>query len=457
MMHMLSDSTKFNDSQQHYIMYSKHKFPSCTMKPVLVVGAGIAGMQTSLDLADQGIKVFLVEKNPSIGGRMSQLDKTFPTLDCSSCILTPVMVDVGRHENIELMTYSEVESISGTEGEFTALVRKKPRYVNMEKCTGCNICVLKCPYKVDSEFDMSMGKRKVIYIPFPQAIPLVPTIDAKSCKFLEDGKCGVCKKHCPTEAIEFEQKEEMVELNLGAIIYTTGFNLYDPSGEQDYGYAIHEDVITNMEFERLISSTGPNQGHLKRPSNGEVPKKVGIILCVGSRSQLEQHNWYCSRFCCMISIKQAILIKDHYPDTDVSIFYMDIRAFGKGFQEFYERAKYEYDINFIKGKVGKVSNGKGNFLNIRYENVLINKIVEDEFDMIVLAVGTETANKQYPVPLELADDGFISVRDIHIDPVTTNIDGILVAGSSEGPKDIPDTVIQASAAAMRASVILKGD
>ncbi len=425
------------------------------MKSVLVVGGGIAGMQTSLDMADQGIKVFLVEKNPSIGGRMSQLDKTFPTLDCSSCILTPVMVDVGRHENIELMTYSEVKSISGTEGKFSVTIRKKPRYVNMEKCTGCGVCVEKCPYKTDSEFDMSMGKRKVIYFDFPQAIPLVPTIDAKSCKFFESGKCKVCQKHCPTEAIDFEQKEELLDLNVGTIIYTTGFNLYDPSNEHDYGYALHDDVITNMEFERLISSTGPNEGHLKRPSNGEVPKKVGIILCVGSRSQLEGHNWYCSRFCCMISIKQAILIKDHYPETEVSIFYMDIRAFGKGFEEFYERAKYEYGINFIKGKVGKVSNGNGNLLNIRYENVIKNKIVEDEFDMIVLAVGAETSNKEYPVPLKLSDDGFIAVRNIHMDPVTTSIDGILVAGSSEGPKDIPDTVTQASAAAIRASIILK--
>ena len=421
------------------------------LKPALVVGGGIAGMQSALDLAGQGIKVYLVEKEPSLGGRMAQLDKTFPTLDCSSCILTPKMVDVSRHENIELMTYSEVQEITGSKGDFNVKVLKKARFVNMEKCTGCGICVEKCPRKAPSEFDMETGKRKSIYFPFPQAIPLIPVIDVKSCTFFKNGKCKACLKHCPTEAIEFGQESETTELNVGAIIYATGFDLYDPIKTNDYGYGVYDDVVTSLEFERLLSSTGPTEGHLKRKSNGETPNKIAIILCVGSRSSIA--NWYCSRFCCMTSIKQAILIKNHYPETDVSIFYMDIRAFGKGFQKFYHRAEFEYNINFIKGKVGKVSQDNG-LLQLRYENIDSGYLDEDDFDLVILAVGAEPSNREYPIPLQVEDDGFLSVKDIHLDPVSSNIDGVFVAGTVEGPKDIPDTVIQASAAAMQASIIL---
>lgn len=424
------------------------------LKPALVVGGGIAGMQSALDLADQGIKVYLIEKGPSLGGRMAQLDKTFPTFDCSSCILTPKMVDVGRHENIELMTYNEVQEITGSKGNFHVKVLKKARFVNMEKCTGCGICIEKCPRKTPSEFDLGTGNRKSIYFPFPQAIPLVPVIDELSCTFFKNGKCKACLKHCPTEAIDFEQKEEIVDLNVGVIIYATGFDLYDPLKTNDYGYGLYDDVITSLEFERLISSTGPNEGHLKRKSNGEIPENVAIILCVGSRSQIS--NWYCSRFCCMASIKQAILIKDHYPTSQVTLFYMDIRAFGKGFQEFYNRAKSEYKINFIKGKVGKVSQENGT-IQLRYENIDNGTLGEEDFDMVILAVGAEPSNRRYPIPLKVEDDGFIAVKDIHLEPVSTSIDGILIAGTVEGPKDIPDTVIQASAAALQASIILRGN
>lgn len=422
------------------------------MKPALVVGGGIAGMQSALDLADQGIKVYLVEKEPSLGGRMAQLDKTFPTLDCSSCILTPKMVDVSRHKNIELMTYSEVQEINGSKGDFDVKVLKKARFVDMEKCTGCGICIEKCPRKAPSEFDVETGDRKVVYFPFPQAIPLVPVIDEKSCTFFKNGKCKACLKHCPTEAIDFEQEQEIIGINVGAIVYATGFDLYDPIVNHDFGYGIFDDVITSLEFERLISATGPTEGHLERKSNGETPKNVAIILCVGSRSQIK--NWYCSRFCCMASIKQAILIKDHYPETDVSIFYMDIRAFGKGFQEFYNRAEFEYKINFIKGKVGQVHQENGS-LSLKYEDIEQGGINTDNFDMVILAVGAEPSNRTYPIPLQTEDDGFLSVKDIHLDPVSSNIDGVFVAGTAEGPKDIPDTVIQASAAAMHASIILK--
>ncbi len=428
------------------------------MKDAVVIGAGIAGMQAALDLADQGIKVHLIEKYPSIGGRMSQLDKTFPTLDCSSCILTPKMVDCSRHENISLYTYSEVDNISGEKGNFTITIKQKPRYVNSDTCTGCGICVQKCPYKAPNNFDENMGKRKVIYFEFPQAIPLVPVIDAPNCQYFKNGKCKACQKNCPVEGcIDFEQKETMIEINAGTIIYATGFDLYDP--KNDYGYNEYEDVVTSLEFERLMSSTGPNNGHLKRPSNGKDPKKIGIILCVGSRSQLENENWYCSRFCCMAAIKQAIIIKDHYPETDVSIYYMDIRAFGKGFQEFYNRAIEEYGINFIKGRVGKVTNSAGtdgSLLTLRYEDIKNSRIMEEERDLVILAVGIEPREEQLISDLKILDDGFIAPEDVYLDSVNTSIPGILVCGTAEGPKDIPDSVVQASAAAIRAANILRG-
>jgi heterodisulfide reductase subunit A len=424
------------------------------LKPALVIGGGIAGMQSALDLADQGIKVFLVEKEPSLGGRMAQLDKTFPTLDCSSCILTPKMVDVSRHENIEMMTYSEVQEINGSKGDFNVKVLQKARFVNMETCTGCGICIEKCPRKSPSEFDEKTGMRKVVYFPFPQAIPLVPVIEEKSCTFFKNGKCKACLKYCPTGAIDFEQKEEIVNLNVGAIIYATGLNLYDPLPTNEFGYGLYDDIVTSLEFERMISSTGPTEGHLKRKSDGKTPKKVAIILCVGSRSQIS--NWYCSRYCCMASIKQAILIKDHYPTTDISIFYMDIRAFGKGFQEFYHRAEHEYKINFVKGKVGKVSQENGS-VQLRYEDIDNGVLGKENFDMVILAVGSEPSNRNYPIPLKVEDDGFIAVNDIHLEPVSTNIDGVFVAGAAEGPKDIPDTVVQAGAAALQASIVLRGN
>ncbi|MCE7734370.1 MAG: CoB--CoM heterodisulfide reductase iron-sulfur subunit A family protein [Candidatus Heimdallarchaeota archaeon] len=423
----------------------------------LVIGAGIAGMQAALDLADFGHKVYLIEKTPSIGGRMSQLDKTFPTLDCSSCILTPKMVDTANHPNIEVMTYSVVETISGDIGNFEVAIRQKARYVNIDTCTGCGICVTKCPYKMDSRFDMGTGKQPAIHFEFPQAVPLVPTIDSGACIYFKNGKCKACQKYCPVEGcIDFDDTEKFVHIKVGVIIYATGFDLYDPGRNNDYGYNDFPDVITSLEFERLSSSTGPFGGHLLRPSNGEIPKNIGIILCVGSRSQLEGENFYCSRFCCMASIKQAILIKEHYPDTNVSIFYMDIRAFGKGFQEFYERAENQYKINFIKGKIGRVTNGRDN-LTLRYEDIENGKISEINCDLVILAAGAENSKKKYPVPLKIQDDGFLQLKDFHIDPVSTTIDGILTAGTSSGPKDIPDTVVEASAAAMKATIILEGN
>ncbi len=422
---------------------------------VLIVGGGIAGMQAALDLADQNIKVYLVEKLPSIGGRMAQLDKTFPTLDCSSCILTPKMVDVARHENIELLTYSEVKEISGRAGNFIVKVLKKPRYVNIESCNGCGICVNKCPRKISNEFNLGMDERKAIYFLFPQAVPLVPVIDRNNCIYFQRGKCRACEKHCPTHSIVFDQEPEFIEIRVGAIIYATGFHLYDPSKNNDYEYNVFADVITSLELERLVSSTGPTQGHVIRPSNGEKPQKVAFILCVGSRSQ--RANYWCSRFCCMASIKQAVLLKEHDPNIECTIFYMDIRAFGKGFQEFYNRAKSEFNIRFIKGRVGSVKEDfERDTLLLRYENIETGYVHEEDFDLVVLAVGAENALREYPIALAVDDDGFIAIRDRYLEAVYTNIEGVFVAGTAEGPKDIPDCVVQAGAAAMEASILLTG-
>lgn len=422
------------------------------MKPALVVGGGITGIQASLDLADQGIQVYLVEKTPSIGGRMAQLDKTFPTLDCSSCILTPKMVDVARHPNIELMTYSEIQSINGSAGDFKVKVLQKPRYVNADLCTGCKLCIEKCPGRGDSDFDQKLGKRKAIYVPFPQAIPMVPVIDTESCRYFQSGKCKVCEKTCQVGAIDFEQKEEILDLNVASVIYATGLYPYDPKANNDYGYNEIPDVITSLEFERLISSTGPTEGHVKRFKDGKTPKKVAFIQCVGSRSHLT--NYYCSRFCCMASIKEAVLMRDHYPESECTIFYMDIRAFGKGFQEFYDRSQQDYGVKYIKGKVGKVEEKNGSLL-LKYENIEEGKINYEEFDMVVLAIGAVPALTKFPIPLKLGDDAFVEVKDRYLDPVTTTVDGIFIAGVGESPKDIPDSVVQAGAAAMRASIIHK--
>lgn len=423
------------------------------VKPVLVVGGGIAGIQAALDLADQGIKVYLVEKTPSIGGRMAQLDKTFPTLDCASCILTPKMVSAARHENIELLTYSEVKEINGSAGNFKVKVLKKPRYVDIDKCIGCGICIQKCPSKVPNEFDMGMGMRKAIYFPFPQAVPLKATIDREHCLYFQKNICRVCEKFCPTKAIDFEQKPEVVELDVAAIIIATGFQLEDPKKAPNYGYDKYQNVFTSLEFERLVSSTGPTGGEIKRRSDGKVPRRIAFIQCVCSRNV--NVNFYCSAFCCMASIKQAILAKEHIPDVDCVIFYMDVRAFGKGYQEFFNRAREEFGIKFIRSRPAKIEEvPETKNLVVVYENTEVGRLEKMEADMVVLAVGAKMNPVEISLPLD--EDRFVKVRDMYLDPISTTMEGIFVAGLAAGPKDIPDSVTQGSAAAMRAAIIAGG-
>ncbi len=426
------------------------------VKPVLVVGGGIAGIQAAVDLSEQGIRAYLVEKTPSIGGHMAQLDKTFPTLDCAACILTPKMVSASKNENIDLLTYSEVKEVKGSAGNFKVKVLKKPRYVEVEKCIGCGECVAKCPVSVPSEFNLGMGKRKAVYWPFPQAVPLVTTIDAEHCLWFTKNVCRVCEKFCPTEAIDFAQQPEEVELDVASIIVSTGFQLQDPTQIPQYGYRTYANVHTSLEFERLVSSTGPTSGEIVRASDRKHPESIAFIQCVCSRDVRMNPN--CSAFCCTATVKQAILAKEHMSDVECTVFYMDLRAFGKGYQEFYDRAKQEFGIKFVRGRPAKIEEVPGvKNLVLTYEDTSEGRLKKMETEMVVLAMGVKIDPIEPIINVPLDKDGFVKLANPYLDPVSTVIDGIFAAGVVAGAKDIPDSVTQASAAAMRASILAVRD
>ena len=422
---------------------------------VLVVGGGIAGIQASLDLANRGTQVILVEKLPSIGGRMAQLDKTFPTLDCSICILAPKMIECLRHPNIKLLTYSEIKEVKGTERDFTVKILRKPRYVETEKCTGCGTCMEKCPVKVPNEFDMGLGTRKAVYMPFKQAVPLVATIDAENCLYFTKGVCQVCQKTCPSEAINYLQKPEETTVNVSAIILATGFDVFNPSAMSEYGYGRYKNVILSMEFERLISASGPTGGHLVRPSDGKTPRSVVFVQCVGSRSQRGEFP-YCSSVCCVYATKESILIKDHVPDTEVYIMYIDMRAVGKGFQEFVDKAERQYGVKYIKAHPGGITEDPvTKSLQIYYEEILTGEMKKLDADMVVLcpALIPKEDNKQIAEALniDLDECGFFKSKNSLTAPVDTIVPGIFICGYCQNPKDIPESVAQASGAAARAA------
>jgi heterodisulfide reductase subunit A len=434
---------------------------------VLVVGGGIAGMQAALDIANGQNKVYLVERDPSIGGHMIQLDRTFPTLDCSECILTPKMSDVGHHPFIELFTYSEVEEVSGSIGNFKIKVRKKARHIDESKCIGCNVCEEKCPWKTDSEFEMGLAKRKAVYIPFAQAIPHLAVVDPNLCAYIKsDGKkCGACIKVCEAQAITPEtllkQTDQIVEFDVGTIIVATGYDQFDPSVIPQYGYGKYDNVLTGLHFERMTCAAGPTGGKILL-KDGREPERIALVHCVGSRDQ--NYHEYCSRVCCMYALKYAHLAKE-LSKADVYQFYIDMRCFGEGYEEFYKRCSEE-GVNFIRGKVAKITDEalsdeeKGKLVVIS-EDTLLGKLVRVPVDMVILCSALEARSDVENVArifnLNRRADGFFLERHVKLDPVATPTDGIFIAGCCEGPRDIPDTVAQAEATAAKAlSLISKG-
>ena len=432
-------------------------------KRALVIGGGIAGIQTALDIADAGFEVDIVEKKPTIGGKMAQLDKTFPTLDCAACILTPKMVDVAQHEKIRIFSYSEVEEVKGFVGNFDVKIRKKARYVKEDVCTGCGLCTEKCPMKkVPNDFNLGMDNKRAIYIPFAQAVPKIATIDADYCNMLKNGKCGVCAKVCTAKAIDYTQKDEFVEEKYGAIVAATGFNPISMDKFDEFAYSQSKDVITSLEFERLMNAAGPTAGKLLRPSDGVHPHKIVFVQCVGSRcsSCAEKGKEYCSKICCMYTAKHAMLTRDKYPDTDVTVFYIDVRTPGKQFDEFYRRAVEEYGVHYIKGMVGKVS-PEGNKLIVQGSDLIANKQLKIEADLVVLAAAIEPDKSARPLATMLTasmdTNDFFTEAHPKLRPVESPTAGIFLSGACQGPKDIPETVSQAGAAAAKVIGLLSKD
>jgi len=418
----------------------------------LVVGAGVAGMQAALDLADMGFKVYLVEKEPSIGGRMARFDKVFPTNDCSICILGPKMVEVARNKNIEIMSYSEIREVDGYVGNFKVKIEHKPRYVDISKCTGCGKCSEVCPVEVPYDFNEGFGTRKAIYVPFPQAVPLRAVLDKENCI-----NCKACLKACERKAIDYDQQPSYSEIEVGVIIVAVGFKTYDPEPNHDFGYGIYDNVITAMEFERLLNAAGPTGGHVIRPSDCKEPIRVGFVNCVGSRDK--NTNIYCSGVCCMYTIKNAQLLKEKRPETEHTIMYIDIRTPFRGYEETYNRAR-SLGVKFLRGRPVEVKEDpETKNIKVRVEDTLTNEIRNLEFDLLVLATGIvphEGIDQiQQLLKLSKASDGLLMEAHPKLRPVDTTIDGVYIAGVASGPKDIPYAVSQGSACASRAAILLK--
>ena len=435
---------------------------SKVVKRALVIGGGIAGIQVALDIAEAGYKVDIVEKEPTIGGRMAQLDKTFPTLDCSACILTPKMMDAANHPNIKLYTYSEVEAVSGFVGNFEVKIRQKARSVDAKRCTGCGVCTEKCPSrKTPSEFELGLKTRGAIYIPFSQALPKVPVIDREHCLKFQTGKCGICSKVCPAECIDYTQQDEIITEHYGAIVAATGFELLPLDKFGEYGYQDSPDVITSLEFERLTNATGPTEGHLVCPSTGKEPKSVIIVSCVGSRDTSGRGKTYCSKICCMYNAKQAMYIREKYPKIDVTVFYIDVRTPGKAFDEFYRRAVEEFNVHYIKGQVGKVLKDARGGLTVFASDLLSDKHLMLHADMVILATAVKPAAGARKLATMLTasmdNDDFFTEAHPKLRPVESPTAGIFLAGMCQGPKDIPETVSQAGAAAVKVVGLLAKD
>ena len=431
-------------------------YPNNPVGKVIVVGGGIGGIQCALDLADTGFYVYLIEKSHTLGGTMARLDKTFPTNDCSTCMFSPKLVQVAGHANIEILPLSRILELNGGPGQFTAEVEKQPRYIDEEKCITCGKCAEKCPKKIPDLFNGELGTRKAAFLTFPQAVPLKYALDAENCLYLTKGKCGVCKKICPAEAIEFDQKPEILQIDAGAVIISTGFELALTAQEGEFGYGRYRNVVTSLQYERILSATGPYGGHLRRPSDEKIPRKVAWIQCVMSRDPARNRP-FCSSVCCMHAAKQAVLTRSHEPDTETTIYFMDIRAHGKGFDDYIDRARFQHGVQYRRSMISQV------YLNPENENLIIetfdhhlNRKKEEEYDLIVLSSGFKPSGDFIDLAKQLGlvmnPYGFLATE--FDEPVATSRPGVFVCGGIEAPKDIPETVIQAGAAAAEASILL---
>jgi len=430
-------------------------------KTALVIGGGIAGIQASLDIANCGHKVILVEKDPSIGGHMSQLSETFPTLDCSQCILTPRMVEVAQHPNITLYTYAELESLDGFIGNFKAKIRLKSKSIDEKLCTGCGLCTTKCPMKkIPSEFNEGLGKRPAIYVPFPQAVPNKPVIDRPNCTYYIKGKCKVCEIVCPTKAIRFDQEDQIVEAEVGAIVIATGFTIKQPDFFPEYGYGKFPDVITGLQFERLASASGPTLGEIKRPSDGKIPGKIVFVACAGSRDPAKGIP-YCSKICCMYTAKHAMLYQHKVHGGKSYVFYMDIRAGGKMYEEFVRRAIEDDGVNYIRGRVSRIYEKNGKLIVKGVDTLLGAMPLDIEADMVVLATAgvANEGSEELAQKLHTSYDSYHFFSEAHpkLKPVETNTAGIFLAGACQAPKDIPESVAMASGAAAKVACLFSQD
>lgn len=423
---------------------------------VMVVGGGISGIQAALDLANTGFMVYLVDRAPAIGGTMSQLDKTFPTNDCSMCIESPKFIECSRHPNIEILSYTEVEGIKGCAGDFRVTLTRRPRYIIEEKCTGCGACVEVCPVKIPDGFNQNLSLNKSIHIYFSQAVPLITYVDPKTCLYLQDEKCNICIGACQNEAIDLNQKEESVEVAVGAVILSAGFEVFDPKLRNDFGYGMMENVVTSLDFERMLSSTGPYEGKILRPSDRSHPRKIAWIQCVGSRQVIEGGNSYCSGVCCAYTQKQVILAKDHDPNLEATIFHNDVRAFGKDFERFYQRAEQLPGVEFIRSYVSMgQEDPETKTVSIRYATAQ-EGVKEEAFDLVVLAVGLNPPKQAEQLAqrfgIELNPYGFCKSNPLN--PLETTRPGVFVSGAFQGPMDIPESVMGASGAHALCSQLL---